>query len=689
MPANHLADLATIIEDLDNAGRIKHVTSEVALEHDLAGIAAKLEGGHQAVMFDNVRGHDAPVFTGLYWSRELLGHLMRKPAADLPAYVSDSIKRWQQAPVAPVVVDDGPILQGQSGLTLHDIPVPTHAAKDGGPYFDAGVVIATDPETGVRNASIQRFMVVDERTLHVNIDAGRHLGLYLEKAREQNKSLFISINCGVGPGLHFAAATPAEAAPPDTDELGIASEFHGAPLALVKGRMTPVELVANAMYAIECEMIPGELGDEGPFAEVTGYYARCEPRPKVRVRAVHARANPVFQTIISGAEVWNSVGLLGEANVLATLQRQVPGVQDVYFTHGGCGFYHAVVSLSQKRAGWGKQAIMATFAAFPPLKMVTVVDDDVDIRNASDVEWSMATRLDPATGVVTIDKVFGHGLNPGFPDYLGSKIGFDCTRPYPHSYEYDRAAYKPMDIANVTFKSTSAASAEPAGNATSAANNAATRASSQPPQPSIQLLTRTDAAATSAAAGLLIAHIGVDKSNDGVAQQLLLDLESRFVGSSLLIDVERMRTATELKAWLKANRGIYSHVILVADGGKHGLRFLDHSLVLGGKAVGSLFPKKGHGVQLLSLCRVGKRDKFIAALSAAAGVTEVIAMDPDVDSQWLAHLAAGYFLCLDQHSSAEQAVGNAMPAGWSSAIDIWRDGNRVAQLGGSTAVPKG
>ena len=145
-------------------------------------------------------------------------------------------------------------------------------------------------------------------------------------------------------------------------------------------------------------MVPGELGEEGPFAEVTGYYAVREPRPVVHVRAIHQRPNPVFQTIISGIEVWNSVGLLGEANVLTMLQRQIPGVQDVYCSHGGCGFYYAIVALAQRRAGWAKQAIMATFAAFPPLKMVTVVDSDVDIRNATDVEWAMATRLDPKGG---------------------------------------------------------------------------------------------------------------------------------------------------------------------------------------------------------------------------------------------------------------------------------------------------
>ena len=429
---NHLSDLQAIIEDLDAMGRLVRVTSEVDPEFELAGIAARLEGGPRAVLFENVKGHDAPVLTGLYWSRELLGCLMRRDARDLPGFVSDAIRSWQQAPVDPVMVDHGPIYDGnRDEVDLYRLPVPVHAEKDGGPYFDAGVVIARDPETGVRNASIQRFMVTGKDRMHINIDAGRHLELYLDKARARGENLRFSINCGVGPGLHFAAATPAEAAPAETDELGIASVFHEAPLELVEGRTLPVHIVANAMYALECEIVPGEVADEGPFAEVTGYYAKVAPRPVVHVREIHRRPNAVFQTILSGVEVWNSVGLLGEANVLALLQRQVPGVADVYFSHGGCGFYHAIVQIAQKRAGWSKQAIMAAFAAFPPLKMVTVVDTDVDIRDPSDIEWAMTTRLDPKRGIVTIENVFGHGLNPSFPDYIGTKVGFDCCRPFP------------------------------------------------------------------------------------------------------------------------------------------------------------------------------------------------------------------------------------------------------------------
>ncbi len=445
-----IADLGAIIDELEARGRLVRVRSPVNLKHDLAGIAARFEGEGRAVLFENVRGHTAPVFMGLYWSRALLADIFSREEGTLPQYVADRISAWQKKPVPPVIVDHGPVLEVvEPKVDVKSLPIPVHATGDAGPYFDAAVVIAKDPETGVRNASIQRFLVVNKTTLAINIDAGRHLGLYLEKAAAKGEALPLTINVGVGPGLHFAAAAPAEAAPADQDELGIASAFHGAPLELVAGIKTNVEMIANAMYALECEIRPGETLKEGPFAEVTGYYATVDQRPKVRVLQICRRETPVFHSILSGKEVYNSVGLLGEANVLNLLQKQIPGVKDVYFSHGGCGFYHAIVQITQMRAGWGKQAIMAAFAAFPPLKMVTVVDDDVDIRDPSDVEWAMTTRLDGKSGIVQVENAFGHGLNPTFPDYLGTKIGFDATRPFPFRPQFDRAAVKRVDISKL------------------------------------------------------------------------------------------------------------------------------------------------------------------------------------------------------------------------------------------------
>ena len=83
--------------------------------------------------------------------------------------------------------------------------------------------------------------------------------------------------------------------------------------------------------------------------------------------------------------------------------------------------------------------------------MVTVVDDDVDIRNPSDVEWAMTTRLDGKSGILQIEDVFGHGLNPTFDDYIGTEIGFDATRPFPFEPQFDRVELKKMDLSKLKF----------------------------------------------------------------------------------------------------------------------------------------------------------------------------------------------------------------------------------------------
>jgi len=442
-----LGDLGQIIDELDSRGRLTRVASEVDPHLELAGVAAKLEGRNSAVIFDNVLGFDDPVFTGLYWSREMLADLLGTQERNLSRHVADKIGEWQRDPQDPVVVPTGPVKEfTQNRPDVAKLPMPVHALKDGGPYFDVSAVIAKDPETGVRNTSIHRVMAVDRDTLVLLIDPGRHLGVYLEKARAKNQPLPITINVGVGPGVYFAAACPSGAAPVDTDELGIASVFQGSPLELVPGDTSDVEMVANAMYGLECEILPDEFCDEGPFAEVTGLYATRDARPKIKVRAIHHRRNPVFHTLLSGVEVFNSAGLLAEGHLQGLLPKQVPGVKDIYLSHGGCGVFHAIVQMSKTHDGWPKNAILAAFAAFNMLKIVTVVDEDVDIRNPSDVEWAMATRLIPATGIVRVDGAFGLGLNPSFPGDAGTKIGFDCTRPFPHREKDDRVSYKDVAL---------------------------------------------------------------------------------------------------------------------------------------------------------------------------------------------------------------------------------------------------
>jgi len=143
--------------------------------------------------------------------------------------------------------------------------------------------------------------------------------------------------------------------------------------------------------------------------------------------------------------VLNGQGLGIEANLMQSIGRQVKGLKNVFMTHGG-NHYHMVLQMDPPNNGMAKNAIMAAFAAFSDLQMVTVVNSDVDIYNPADVEFAMATRMDPVTDIVIIPGAFGHELNPVVKGNVGAKVGFDCTCPVPRSSEYTRLSFKNVDI---------------------------------------------------------------------------------------------------------------------------------------------------------------------------------------------------------------------------------------------------
>ena len=456
-----LYDLNGIIDLLAKNNDLIRVKTMVDPKFELAGIAQKLEGG-KVVLFEATKGFKAPVLTGLLWNREVLARIFKTTPEQLPFLIADAISRWQTRPVAPVVVERAPANEVVEKVPdLNELPIPVHALKDGGRYIDCGVFIAKDPDTGVRNASIHRCLIVGKDKMTVELDLGRHIRDYYERAEARGNSLPLTISIGVGLDVYISAITPSAAAPIETDELGIASEILGEPLKLVKAKTVPVEGVAYAQYIIEGEMLPKVRYWEGPFAEVTGYYARREKRHVVKVRAITRRKNPIFHTVLSGKEVYNSVGLLGEAAVFRLISKLVPGITGVYFSHGGCGFYHAIVRMKKGREGAAKNAILATFAAFPSLKMVTVVDDDVDIYNAEDVEWALATRLNPETGIIFVRDAICHELNPSTKGGLGTKIGFDATCPFPKDETYERAKCMEVNLSRYLMEGWGQAPAPP------------------------------------------------------------------------------------------------------------------------------------------------------------------------------------------------------------------------------------
>lgn len=440
-------NLQECIRKLETENRLQRIALEVDPKYELAGIAAKLAGG-KPLLFEKVRGYSEPILCGLFWNREHLASLFDTSGRQLPFLLGEAIQKTDFKQYEPIVRERKCILSKAEEVEpdLYQIPIPTLALRDGGPYLSCGVIIAKDPDTGVRNSSVHRLMVVGKTRMTLLMDVGRHLRDYYERAEKRGESLEVTINLGVDPAVYFAAITPSSAVSMEQDELAIAGYLRKTPLELVKSATVDVEGVLDSQVILEGKILPYIREKEGPFAEVTGFYGEEDLRWVVEISQMTRQTSPLIQTLIPGKEVWNSVGLTAEASIFHSISRQIRGIQNVHLSHGGCGFYHGYIQMDPLRKGMAKNAILAAFAAFPPLQMVTVVNSDVDIFDVEEVQRAMATCMKPDEDMILIPKCFGHELNPATEGGYGSKVGFDCTYSLPRSNQYEKVVFQDVDI---------------------------------------------------------------------------------------------------------------------------------------------------------------------------------------------------------------------------------------------------
>ncbi len=449
--ARRLFDQHTCIAFLERSHQLVRVCSQVDPKHELAGIARRFEGT-KCVLFEDVKGSDFPVFTGLLWNRETVGALFGVAATQVPFRIADAIGQWQKDPAAfaPRIRRKAPSNEVvETHVDLDRLPIPVHALKDGGRYLDCSVVIARNPRTGGLNTSIHRMMVTATDRITFLIDPGRHLGEYVEEAERRGESLPVTINNGVGLAPWIVSTLPRLGDGKHT----VAHHLLGRALDLVHPQTGGVPAYADAQFVIEAEILPGVREFEAPFAEVTGYYGGRDKRWVMKVNAITRRNDPVFHTLLSGREVWNAVGFTAEAAIYHAVSSAIPQVRAVHLPPGGCGFYQAVVQVENSRRGLGAAVIEATFKAFRSLQRVVVVDTDVDIFDAVDVDWAITTRFDADTDLVLLPDSDGHILNPIVridPDGKGGKItkvGIDAMVPYDRRDEaFERVRFMEVDL---------------------------------------------------------------------------------------------------------------------------------------------------------------------------------------------------------------------------------------------------
>ena len=240
----------------------------------------------------------------------------------------------------------------------------------------------------------------------------------------------ISIAIGADPATILATVTPV----PDTlSEYAFAGLLRGSKTDVVKSRTNDLQVPASAEFVLEGVIEPGEMADEGPYGDHTGYYNEVEKFPVFTVTCLTHRKDPIYHSTYTGRPP-DEPAMLGVALnevFVPLLQKQFPEIVDFYLPPEGCSYRLAVVSIKKQYPGHAKRVMMGVWSflrQFMYTKFVIVVDDDVNIRNWDDVIWAVTTRMDPIRDTVLIDNTPIDYLDFASPvSGLGSKMGMDAT----------------------------------------------------------------------------------------------------------------------------------------------------------------------------------------------------------------------------------------------------------------------
>jgi UbiD family decarboxylase len=394
------------------------INGHVSRELELTRILSKEKT--RPVVFENLDGFRA---VGNLWStRERIAMAMGVEPMDLTRKMMQAMDN----PSPPQEIENAPFDKNVlTDFDLRESAIPKFYKSDGGRFVTAGVVVAE--HDGIRNMSFHRLMVIDEDKFAIRI-VPRHLFALHRRALDQGQDLKVAIAVGLCPSIMLSAAMNLEFG---KDELTVANSLRqlclGEPVCVRKLR-NDLLAPAFAEYIFEGR-ITKDTSDEGPFVDITGTVDPVRKQPVVDIDRIYHRDDAIFQIILPGAnEHYLMMGMPREPVIQRSVGLAVPEVHAVRLTEGGCCWLHGVVSITKQREGDSVNAIMAALGSHPSMKMVTVVDKDIDVFDDREVEWAVATRFQGHRGLVMIENARGSSLDPS-ADETTTKVGVDATKP--------------------------------------------------------------------------------------------------------------------------------------------------------------------------------------------------------------------------------------------------------------------
>ena len=411
-----------------------------------------------ALLFDRIKGYQpgsrllANVFTSL---RRIALSLNMPLDLGKRAFVEAWRQRLKELqPLAAQFVATGPVLQNrQQGdqVDITQFPAPLWHRDDGGRFLGTGcIVVMRDPDSGWINCGTYRVQAHDARTAGIYISPGKHGRLIREKYWNRGQACPVAVSVGHDPLLLLLGGLEVDYG---TNEYDVAGAIRGEPIKIVAAPQTLLPVPASAEIVLEGEIRPGDMQSEGPFGELTGYYASGEkPEPVIRVSSVLYRDDPIVLGCLPGKPPNDNTYFrspLRAALIWDELERSgIPGVVGVWSHEAGGGRLFNVVAIKQMYPGHAKQVGLATASCHAGAyanRFVVVVDDDIDPTDTNQVLWALSTRTDVVEDVDVIKRCWSTPLDPMAyagegQRYFNNRMIIDACRPYDRLQSFPAVA---------------------------------------------------------------------------------------------------------------------------------------------------------------------------------------------------------------------------------------------------------
>ncbi|HXV38128.1 MAG TPA: menaquinone biosynthesis decarboxylase [Nitrosopumilaceae archaeon] len=444
-----IEDLGEFIENLEAAGQLRRVKTQVDADLEIAEILRRvMYANGPAVLFENVKNHSMPVLGNAFGSMKRLEigletndftqigqRIVDMTKMDIPSGLFEKIRKLPElskmTDIAPKLQKSGPVTEVfEDAPSFEKIPVLKTWHKDAGRFITFGLVATRHPETDIRNLGVYRMQILDKTHALLHWQKHKRGAHHYDIKKEKGDKTEVAVVIGGDPATVFSAVAPV---PEGLDKYLFAGIVRKTGIKTVKCKTIDLEVPANAELVLEGYVDPSDVRMEGPFGDHTGYYTPPEPYPAFTLTGIMRREKPTYLTTIVGKPILEDafIGKVIERSFLPLIKMFQPEVVD--FSMPASGWFQgiAIISIKKRYPGQAKKVMMGLWGLgqLALTKIFIVVDEDVNVHDINDVIWAVTTRSDAARDIIIINNTPTDTLDPASPLLnLGSKLGIDATQ---------------------------------------------------------------------------------------------------------------------------------------------------------------------------------------------------------------------------------------------------------------------